>query len=378
MKYFKLPDLGEGLAEAEIVEWHVREGEQVEADQLLLSVETAKALVDVPSPVAGTIAKLFGQPGDLVHIGEPLVEFRERQSDDGTVVGQVSSEQLVMPESFSVAEQAVTPVPGEEEQTQVQALPSVRQLAQRLEVDLTQVQGSGPGGTVSADDVERAFARQPHFHGEILKGARRAMVKAMADAHRIVVPVSLSDEADLRHWPADEDVTVRLIKAIGFACSQEPALNVWFDGDSLSRRLFDEVNVAIAVDSKHGLYVPVIQNVVGRSDADLRQGLDRMIADVRARAVPREMLQGATITLTNYGAIAGLYATPMVTPPQVAIVGAGRIVERLVQEGGELRTARMLPLSLTFDHRACTGGEAARFMKAMILALEHPEKATAD
>jgi len=372
MKFFKLPDLGEGLAEAEIVEWHVQEGEQVAVDQLLLSVETAKALVDVPSPVAATVVKLFGRPGDLVHIGEPLVEFSERH-DDGTVVGQVSEEPLVMPESFSLAEQESITEDGA--QAGVRALPSVRQLAQKLGVDLNQVQGSGPGGSVSADDVERAFARQPHFEGEILKGARRAMAQAMAAAQRVVVPVSLCDEADLQHWQAEQDVTVRLIQAIGYACGQEPALNVWFDGDSLSRRLFDEVNVGIAVDTAHGLYVPVIQDVVGRSAADLRQGLDRMIADVSARAVPREMLQGATITLTNYGAIAGLYATPMVSPPQVAIVGAGRIVERLVQQGGELRTARMLPLSLTFDHRACTGGEAARFMRALVTALESPDAA---
>lgn len=150
-------------------------------------------------------------------------------------------------------------------------------------------------------------------------------------------------------------------------------MNAWFDGETLSRRLFSEVNVAIAVDSKHGLYVPVMENVAERDRADIRQGLDRMIADVKARAVPREMLQGATITLTNFGAIAGRYASPIVTPPQVAIIGAGKLFEKVVFAHGEARPVRALPLSMTFDHRACTGGEAARFLKALVQALESAE-----
>ena len=201
---------------------------------------------------------------------------------------------------------------------------------------------------------------------------RRAMAKAMEHSHQTVVPVSITDEVDLRHWRSDEDVTVRLIKAIGVACRAEPSMNAWFDGDTLSRRLFKEVNVAIAVDSKHGLYVPVMENVAERERADIRQGLDRMIADVKARAVPREMLQGATITLTNFGAIAGRYASPIVTPPQVAIIGAGKLFEKVVFIHGEARPVRALPLSMTFDHRACTGGEAARFLKALVQALEAP------
>ena len=145
---------------------------------------------------------------------------------------------------------------------------------------------------VTEQDVQQAFEAQQSSGNEFLKGSRRAMAKAMELSHKTVVPVSITDEVDLRHWRPDEDVTVRLIKAIGVACRAESSMNAWFDGDTLSRRLFREVNVAIAVDSKHGLYVPVMENVAEREGADLRQGLDRMIADVKARAVPREMLQG--------------------------------------------------------------------------------------
>ncbi|MDO2946848.1 dihydrolipoamide acetyltransferase family protein [Aeromonas simiae] len=366
MKFFKLPDLGEGLAEAEIVEWKVKAGERVEVDQVLLSVETAKALVDVPSPVAGVIAHLCAAEGDILHIGAPLVEF-EGGEDDGTVVGKVLGSSQVFEDHFVVG--AVAAGSGF-----TQAMPAVRRLALQLGVDINGLKGSGAGGLVTEMDVQQAFEAQEGSHNEVLKGARRAMAKAMALSHQSVVPVSITDEVDLRAWRADEDVTVRLIQAIGVACRGEPSMNAWFDGDTLTRRLFDEVNVAIAVDSKHGLYVPVMENVAQRTVADLRAGLDRMIADVKARAVPREMLQGATITLTNFGAIAGRYASPVVSPPQVTIVGAGKLFEKVVFVHGEARPVRALPLSVTFDHRACTGGEAARFLRLLVDALEAPEK----
>ncbi|PJG59947.1 dihydrolipoamide acetyltransferase family protein [Aeromonas cavernicola] len=364
MKFFKLPDLGEGLADAEIVEWKVSAGDTVDVDQVLLSVETAKALVDVPSPVAGVIARLCGAEGDILHIGAPLVEF-EGEEEEGSVVGKVSAQQHRLEDQFVVGA-----LPSGS--LLVQAMPAVRLLAQKLGVDIDQLQGSGNGGLVTEQDVQQAFESQQNSSNEFLKGARRAMAKAMTLSHQTVVPVTITDEVDLRHWQPDEDVTVRLIKAIGVACLAEPSMNGWFDGDTLSRRLFSEVNVAIAVDSKHGLYVPVMENVTEREGADIRQGLDRMIADVKARAVPREMLQGATITLTNFGAIAGRYASPVVTPPQVAIVGAGSLFEKVVFIHGEARPVRVLPLSMTFDHRACTGGEAARFLKALVAALRAP------
>ncbi|MER0434235.1 biotin/lipoyl-containing protein, partial [Aeromonas caviae] len=249
MKFFKLPDLGEGLAEAEIVEWKVSAGDTVQVDQVLLSVETAKALVDVPSPVAGVIARLCGQEGDILHIGAPLVEF-EGGEDDGTVVGKVSAHQQHIEDHFVVGAMA----PGG---TLVQAMPAVRLLAQKLGLDIDKVKGTGSAGMVTEQDVQQAFEAQQESGNEFLKGSRRAMAKAMELSHRTVVPVSITDEVDLRHWRPDEDVTVRLIKAIGVACRAEPSMNAWFDEETLSRRLFREVNVAIAVDSKHGLYVPV-------------------------------------------------------------------------------------------------------------------------
>lgn len=365
MNYFRLPDLGEGLAEAEIVEWRVKVGERVEIDQVLLTVETAKALVEVPSPVSGVVERLCAAVGEMVHIGAPLVAFAGEE-EAGSVVGRVAAQGQRQDDRFVIGALAA-------EQRLVQALPAVRRLAQQLGVALETLSGTGPQGVISEQDVQQAFAAMGGASREILKGARRTMARTMMQSQSAVVPVTITDEVDLRAWRPDEDVTVRLIRAIGVACWAEPAINAWFDAETLSRRLFKEVNIAIAVDASHGLYVPVIRDVTERTPADLRAGLDRMIGDVKARAVPREMLQGATITLTNFGTIAGRYATPVVTPPQVAIVGAGKLFEKLVLLHGEVRPVRALPLSLTFDHRACTGGEAARFLGILVQRLEAEE-----
>ncbi|WP_115718458.1 dihydrolipoamide acetyltransferase family protein [Gallaecimonas mangrovi] len=367
MKYFKLPDLGEGLPEAEIVEWHVQVGDVVEVDQVLASMETAKAVVDVPAPMAGTIAKLFGAEGDVIHTGSPLVGFEGEEEDAGTVVGKVSHGTAVGGDDHFVAGNTLATVGG----SKVQALPSTRLLAKQLGVDI-ELLGSG-GEVISDADVQKAFENdRSQSQNEILKGARRAMCDAMRSAFETVVPVTLMDDADISAWGQGEDPTLRLIKAMSEACQAEPALNAHFHAESYSRRLFEVVNIGIAVDSPHGLYVPVLKDVAGRSSDDLRAGLDRMIGDVKARRVPQDELKGATITLSNFGAITGRYASPIITPPQVAIVGAGRSYESLALKDGKPVAKKMLPLSLTMDHQACTGGEAARFLKAMKVALEKP------
>jgi pyruvate dehydrogenase E2 component (dihydrolipoamide acetyltransferase) len=180
----------------------------------------------------------------------------------------------------------------------------------------------------------------------------------------------LLDDADIEHWAKEEDITMRLVHAIGKACEQSPALNGWFDGEQLSRRLMKKVDLGIAVDTEEGLFVPVLRDITQRDLTDLRQGLDRLRADVIKRKIPPAEMQGATITLSNFGTIAGRYANPVVVPPQIAIVGAGVIRDEVVAitKGGKRSSAvhRVLPLSVTFDHRAVTGGEAARFMRMLL------------
>ncbi|WP_339802189.1 dihydrolipoamide acetyltransferase family protein [uncultured Marinobacter sp.] len=373
MKHFRLPDLGEGLPEAEIVQWHVRVGDSVEADQVLVSVETAKAIVEVPSPEDGVIAKLFGESGDIIHTGEPLLAFEGDGADSGTVVGELksavadsNSEDQVHRDAFIVGA-----APSSKRARHNRATPGVRALAERLGVSLEAVRGSGPGGLITSDDVHQQASHQKQLgEAEALRGPRRTMAKNMALSHAQVVPVSIFEDADIHDWRAGTDITMRLVQAIAVACGAAPVLNCWFDGDNLSRRLLTEVHVGIAVDTPEGLFVPVLRDVNHRSLEDLRKGLENLRQAVASRKIPPREMQGATITLSNFGTLCGQYANPVVSPPQVAIVGAGRAREKVIPWQGKPAVRRVLPLSVTFDHRAVTGGEAARFMAVLIGTLE--------
>ncbi len=365
MSLFTLPDLGEGLHEAEISAWHVRVGDRVEAGQPLVSVETDKAIVEVPSPRAGEIVRLWGRPGDILEVGAKLVEFEgeTEAGDAGTVVGEVERSDRVATEGPTSVGR---PAAG------LKAAPAVRALARRLDVDLSIVTPTGRDETITARDVERV-ARILEDLGPVepLRGARRAMAHSMAQAHAEVAAVTVVDDADVDAWPAGTTVMLRLIRAIVAACRAEPALNAWFDSRELGRRLLAKIDLGIAVDTPDGLFVPVLRNVGERDGEDLRRGLEAMKVAVRSRSVPPEEMRGYTFTLSNFGTFGGRYAQPVVVPPTVAILGAGRLRDAVVAAAGEPAVHRVLPLSLSFDHRAVTGGEATRFLEAVIGDLEH-------
>ena len=454
-KPFLLPDLGEGLPDATIVEWFVKEGDTIRLDDNLVSMETAKAVVDVPSPVSGKVLKLAGGAGDVIVTGTMLAEFEldpnapqraegqdtghhhggagtqapgdgdqviasdeggeitetdttrteTLREDSGTVVGAMQSSDAVR------SEQAVA-VGG------VKAMPAVRATARKLGVDLSRVRGSGADGVVTMADVKQAAASGSAKAGaaaavaapavkpattagaapaasrdaaqrtqlsasgkpmrtqppsvsatgqpEQLKGVRRNMARVMADAHAKVVATTLSDDADIHAWAPGNDVTVRLVRAICAAAKAVPALNAWFDGDKLVRTLHPQVDIGIAVDTDDGLFVPALRNADLLDARGIREGVNRLRAQVEDRSIPASELTGYTISLSNFGMFAGRYATPIVVPPTVAIVGAGRGRHQITPVIGGFESHKVIPLSLTFDHRACTGGEAARFLKAML------------
>jgi pyruvate dehydrogenase E2 component (dihydrolipoamide acetyltransferase) len=470
LKTFYLPDLGEGLPDATVVEWHVKVGDSIKLDAPLCSMETAKAIVDVPSPYTGKVTKLHGAPGDVIETGAALAEFEpdpnakqraeaestghhhgprksvgspapdNRQKvvasdeggevavngtdreDEGTVVGAMVSGNTVH------VEQAAS-VGG------VKAVPAVRALAKKLKVDLTRVAPSGADGVVTLKDVKTAAAngsaplpspfgrgaggegaagarhhaspepssalRAPSPEGrredqrgpvslagkpvrtappsqqasgqpEQLKGVRRNMARVMAEAHAQVVPTTLVDDADLHAWIGKQDITARLIRAIVAACKAVPALNAWFDGKNLSRTMHPHVDIGIAVDTDDGLFVPALRNADVLDAAGVRAAIKRLRTQVEDRSIPPSELSGHTISLSNFGMFAGRYATPVVVPPTVAIVGAGKLSHDVVAVIGGIEVHRRLPISLTFDHRAATGGEAARFLKALLDDLALP------
>ena len=369
MTSFALPDLGEGLQDAEIVAWHVAAGDHVVADQPLVSVETEKAVVEVPSPHAGRIAALHGAVGERVAVGAPLVEFEEgAHPDTGTVVGELAQ--------AAPAPRAPRPAATATAAPSVKAAPAVRALAHRLGVDLAAVAPSGPDGAVTRADVEAAASRQSPDAAaavEPLKGPRWAMALNVARAGAQVVPATVIDEADVEAWRADAIVTVRLIRAVVAGCAAAPALNAWYDAAAQTRRLHRRIDLGLAVDSTDGLFVPVLRDVAQQSDAALRDAVEAAKAGVRRRSLTPAELRGQTITLSNFGARAGRFAALTVIPPQVAILGAGRIAARAVVRDGAVTARRVLPLSLTVDHRVVTGGEAASFLSAAIADLEKPE-----
>lgn len=364
MNIFRLPDLGEGLQEAEIVSWNVAAGDQVVADQPLVSVETDKAIVEIPSPQTGRVMKLYGEPGTMIKIGEPLVEFDAGDAREvgATVVGEVKVGTEVVKET---AANVVPTAAG------IKATPAVRALAHRLNVDLAIVTPSGPDGLVTAADVQRVHRVLSEAEPlQPLRGVRRAMAANMALAHAEVVPVTIFDDADIEAWSSGTDITVRLVRALITACQTEPALNVWYDAQQMGRRLLKEIHVGIAVDTEDGLFVPVLHDAGNKSPDQLRSEVDRLKAGVKARTLPSDELRGHTIALSNFGMIAGKYASPVVLPPTVAILGAGRIFRGVIAVGQTPTVHRLMPLSLTFDHRAVIGGEAARFLAAVIADLE--------
>jgi 2-oxoisovalerate dehydrogenase E2 component (dihydrolipoyl transacylase) len=381
---FNLPDLGEGLPEAEIVKWHVREGERVEVDQPMLSVETAKAVVEVPSPYAGTIVRLHAQPGDTVQTGKPLVEFelaagsqpsaRTAPSSEGMVVGHMASsdEELI--------DRAILGTDRRRGSGKVRAAPAVRILAKRLGVELATCKATGRHGLVSVDDVlaranvggVRAVAVEGITDADKLRGPRKAMALSMATSRDEVAMCTVFDDADIEAWHGRGDITARLIRAIVAAVRAEPGLNAWFDPAGPARKLMQEIHLAIAVDTSDGLIVPVLRDVGNHSPGRIRELLDEMKTRTRSRTVAPEEMRGYTFTLSNFGTMAGRYATPLVVPPTVAILGAGKLQRDVVAGAAAPEIRTRLPLSLTFDHRCITGGEACRFMAALLDDLRQP------
>ncbi|VAW39700.1 Dihydrolipoamide acyltransferase component of branched-chain alpha-keto acid dehydrogenase complex [hydrothermal vent metagenome] len=423
MNIFNLPDLGEGLPDAEIVKWHVKEGDVVKEDQPMVSMETAKAVVDVPCPYSGTITKLHGQPGDVIDTGAVLVEFDGQEdtaaklkddivdliddldnelplasqypkskaevssgNDSGTVVGEMETSNKVVSDITSIGS--------------VKIAPAVKALAKKLKVNLNDVVATGAGGVIRPSDIRLTHEMESEAHQEQatatppptkpvkaeavksvqastssnkvndqwqqVKGTRRAMARIMADAHAQVVPTTIMDDADIYQWPSGVDITARLIRAMVKGIEAEPALNSWFNGEKLARRIISHVDIGIAVDTPDGLFVPTLRNCEQLDAVQIRSGMNSIKEQIKTRSIPAADMKDFTIMLSNFGVFAGRYATPVITPPCVAIMASGRLLQEVVPVLGGFEVHRMIPLSLTFDHRAVTGGEAARFLATVI------------
>ncbi len=363
MNIFHLPDLGEGLPDAEIVEWHVNIGDNINANEPLVSVETAKAIIDIPSPLSGKITHLFGGINEIIKTGDPLVEFEgKQQHDSGTVVGEMTSNDALIDEQQSSKQST---------HFNAKASPAVRALAHRMDVDLAMVTPSGHDGLIQSDDVRRV-ARILDDVGpmEPLRGVRRAMARNMSQAHLQVAPATIVDDADISLIKNADDITPRLIRAVIVACKTEPALNAWFDAHAVARRLLSPIHLGLAIDAPQGLFVAVLRDIEKDNLNSIKTRLSGLKKKIDKRNFSANELRGYSITLSNYGSIAGRYASPVVLPPTVAIIGAGKSRDEAVVVNGEIVVRKILPLSITIDHRVVTGGEASRFLNALITDLQ--------
>lgn len=379
MKAFKLPDLGEGLPDAVIREWYVQPGDVIEAEQTIAAMETAKALVDVPSPFSGTVKQLHGKVGDTINTGDPLISFEDDDSaeieetkDQGTVVGKIA-------ESTTVLEECATGVAIETDIKAPKILPAYRDLAAALNINLGKIASSQSDGSISTEDFKQAILQQLQVNstagqsseqGETLSPAYRAMVQSMSKSHREVVPVTLCDDVDIHRWFKQQNFMLKLIQAICAACQAEPRLNAQYFSGNEKFWQRDDINIGVAVDSKaNGLFVPVIKQANQLSDDELRAKLEEFKHKADTKTFAPDDLKDATIMLSNFGSIAGRYGMPILTPPCVAIIGAGRVAPKLVKDGRKTVEHPVLSVAITADHRVVTGGELARFLQAMLIEL---------
>jgi pyruvate dehydrogenase E2 component (dihydrolipoamide acetyltransferase) len=408
---FKFPDIGEGLTEGEIVRWLVKEGDVVKEGQPLVEVETDKALAEIPSPRTGVILKIMAKEKEIVKVGQVIVVIGEKGETVAPVPPRPKSVGVVG-ELEEAPEEVATP-PARVEAAKpalvsehVLAAPAVRALAKELSIDIGKVQGTGPEGRVLEKDVRQAGeakakpaeevkevkkVKKYDLYGYVdripLRGVRRSIAKAMVKSKYTAPHVTAMDEADVTElWKirekekkAAEKKGIKLtilpfiIKAVVAGLGEHPYLNASLDDENEEVILKKYFNIGLATDTPEGLMVPVVKNAKDKSILQLAQELTQLAEKARNRTVDRADLKGGTFTVTNYGAVRGIYGTPIINYPEVAILGIGKMKETPVARNGKIVLRKILPLALSFDHRVVDGAEAARFLDTVITHLEDPD-----
>ena len=407
---FKFPDVGEGISEGEIVKWHVKVGDVVKQDQVIVEIETDKAIVEIPSPKAGKITKINGKEGQTVKVGSVLVTIEEskgaKEEPKGSVgvVGSLPEYEApkITQEHVEIAKKAII--------EHVKALPAVKKLAKEKGIDLSKI--APKEGIITKEDVLKAVeeiagkepstvetspgikitARDYDIYGYTekipLKGVRKAIAKHLTESHLKTVPVTSFDEADVTHLSEIKEKEKRklelkgihltfmpfIIKAVIAALKNHPYLNANVDDEKEEIVIKKYYNIGFAVDTPDGLIVPVLKIADTKSVEQTAKELQDLGEKARSRKIDLGELQGGTFTITNIGAIGGTFATPIINYPEVAILLLGRIYEKPVAINGKVQIRKILPLSLTFDHRVTDGAEAARFMNELKEYLEDPDE----
>jgi 2-oxoisovalerate dehydrogenase E2 component (dihydrolipoyl transacylase) len=401
---FKLPDLGEGTVEAEIIQWHVQPGHRVAEDDIIVDVMTDKANIEIPSPVTGTVLATTGEPGDLVPVGSVLIVFETDASatvepvakpPPAAVVPLPKPVEAVPIEAPSPAERA-TPTT-----TRVLASPSVRRRAREANVDLAAVTGSGPDGRITSDDfdayldtartarpVRQTPARQlplPDEDPQEIKviGVRRVIAQRLSESSRTIPHFAYVEEVDITelealraHLNATRDAKLTYLPFLALALiralPQFPQCNAHYDAERGVLLRHRRVHLGIATQSSDGLKVPVVRDAHALNLWELSQQIQGVAAAVRNNSASREQLTGSTITLTSLGRLGGIASTPIINAPEVAIIGVNKAVQRPMVQQGSVAIRLMMNLSSSFDHRFVDGYDAAGLIQALKECLEHP------
>ena len=393
----KVPDIGEGIAEVEMVEWHVRPGDTVAADQVLADVMTDKATVEVPSPVAGTVLAVQGNAGDKLAVGSELLRL-ETAATDAAASGERAAASEASSAPAVAARPAATAPPPSAANAKPLASPSVRRHARELGVELSQVRGTGPGGRIEHGDVVRhasgssakpaivqRYAKRDGEHAVPLIGLRRQIALHMQASLRIphftyVEEIDVTELEALRSKLNERFGETRgrltvlpfLMRAIVLGVPAFPQMNARFDDEQGIVTRFDAVNIGIATQTDAGLMVPVVRHAEAHDLWASAAEVARLADAARTGKATREELSGSTITITSLGPLGGIVSTPVINAPEVAIVGVNRIVERPVMHAGAVVPRRLMNLSSSFDHRVIDGQHAAEFVQALRGYLECP------
>jgi pyruvate dehydrogenase E2 component (dihydrolipoamide acetyltransferase) len=356
---FKLPDLGEGLTEGEVARWLVAEGQEVAEDDPLVEIQTDKATVEIPSPYAGTVLRILVAEGEVAPVGAELVVIG--------VPGEAVPD--AAPAETARTDGAQRPSASPASAGRIQATPLVRRIAQESGVDLSVLTGTGPGGRITEEDIRAAVGGAAETEGrrEPLRGIRRVVADHMARAHREVPPVTWVEECDFEGVELDRLLGV-VVKAVADTLPEFPELNARFEGDAI--QYLDRYDIGVAVQTEQGLVVPVVRAANEKSVDEIGVEGARLADGARAGSLKPEELRGSTFTVTSAGKLAGLFQTPIVNHPEVAILSIGRVAPRAVVRDGEVVVRRTGTIALTFDHRVVDGARAAAFGLAVIERIE--------
>jgi 2-oxoisovalerate dehydrogenase E2 component (dihydrolipoyl transacylase) len=402
----RLPDVGEGVAEAELVEWHVAVGDPVREDAVLAAVMTDKATVEIPSPAGGKVLWLGAEVGDRIPVGAPLIRLEVAGDapgpEDRAMEPPAEAPQGPAPESQATAEvppprpaRTEGPAPRPERPL---ASPAVRLRAREAGIDQRQLRGTGPAGRITHEDLDQFLRRGPGSPVSAMPapdatveeirviGLRRRIAERMERAHARIVPITYVEEVDVTelealrsrlnasHAGQRPKLTLLpfLMRALVAALRDHPRMNAHYDDEAGILRRFGGIHIGIATQTDSGLLVPVLRHAETRGLWDLAAELGRLTEAARTGIASREELSGSTITVTSLGALGGIATTPVINHPEVAIIGVNRIAVRPHWDGRDFVPRKMMNLSSSFDHRVIDGWDAAIFIQQLRSLLESP------